>query len=101
MYTVVIQKCLNSLQWRPYEREAVSNHQLHHCLLNRLSRRRSKKTPKLRATGLCEGNSPVTGEFPAQEASNAEIVSIWWRHHVYSNSYKANMICFNEINETY
>ena len=44
-------------------------------------RRRSKKTSKLRATGLCAGNSPVTGEFPAQKASNAENVSIWWRHH--------------------
>ena len=30
--------------------------------------------------GLCEGNSPETGEFPAQRASNAENVSIWWRH---------------------
>ena len=45
------------------------------------SRRRSKKTSKLRATGLCAGNSPVTGEFPARMASNAENVSIWWRHH--------------------
>ena len=33
-------------------------------LLNRLIRRISKKTSKLRFTGLCEGNSPVTGEFP-------------------------------------
>ena len=31
-------------------------------------------------TGRCEGNSPVTGEFPKQRASNAENVSIWWRH---------------------
>ena len=31
---------------------------------------------------FCAGNSPVTGEFPAQRASNAENVSIWWRHHV-------------------
>ena len=30
-----------------------------------------KETPKLRVTGLCAGNSPVTGEFPAQMASNA------------------------------
>ena len=31
---------------------------------------------------LCAGNSPVTGEFPAQRASyNAENVSVWWRHH--------------------
>ena len=34
-----------------------------------------------RVTGLCEGNSPVTGEFPAQSASNAENISMWWRHH--------------------
>ena len=40
-----------------------------------------RKITKLRVTGLCEGNSPVTGEFPAQRASNAENVSIWWRHH--------------------
>ena len=36
-----------------------------------------------RVTGLCEGNSPLTGEFPAQRVSNAENVSIWWHHHVY------------------
>ena len=30
---------------------------------------------------ICAGNSPITGEFPAQMASNAENVSIWWRHH--------------------
>ena len=59
----------------------VSNHQPHDCLLKRLFRRRSKKASKLRVTGLSEGNSPVTGEFPTQRASNAENVSIWWRHH--------------------
>ena len=42
----------------------------------------SKKTPKLRVTGLCAWNSPGTGEFPAQMAGYAENVSIWWRHHV-------------------
>ena len=69
------------LQWRHHERDGVSNHQPHDCLLKCLFRRRSKKTSKLRITGLCEGNSPVTGEFPTQRASNAENVSIWWRHH--------------------
>ena len=39
------------------------------------------ETSKLRVTGLCVGNSPGTGEFPAQMASNAENVSIWLRHH--------------------
>ena len=48
--------------------------------------RRSKKTSKLRATGLCERNSPVTDEFPAQRGSNTENVPIWWRHHVCDNS---------------
>ena len=47
------------------------------------SRRKSQKTSKLRVTGLCEGNSPVTGEFPTQGASNAENVSIWWRNFFY------------------
>ena len=49
--------------------------------LNRLFRHISKKTSKLRVTGLCAGNSPVTGEFPAQMAGYAEYASIWWRHH--------------------
>ena len=72
---------LATLQWRHNGRGSVSNHQPHDCLLNRLFRRRSKKTSKLRVTGLCAGNSPGTGEFPAQMASNAENVSIWWRHY--------------------
>ena len=40
------------------------------------SRRRSKNTSKLRVTSLCEGNSPLNGEFPAQRAGNEEKVSI-------------------------
>ena len=70
-----------TLQWRHNGRDSVSNHQPRECLLNRLIRCRSKKTSKLRVTVLCAGNSPETGEFPAQRASNAENVSIWWRHH--------------------
>ena len=72
---------ISSLRWRHNERDSVSNHQPHHCLLNRLFRRRSKKTSKFRVTGLCGGNSPGTGEFPAQMASYAENVSIWWSYH--------------------
>ena len=70
-----------TLQWHHNGRNGVSNHQPHHCLLNRLFRFRSKKTPKLRVTGLCAGNSPVAGELHVQMASNTENVSIWWRHH--------------------
>ena len=52
------------LQWRHNERDDISNHHRFDYLLNRLFRRRSKKTSKLHVTGLCEGNSPVAGEFP-------------------------------------
>ena len=73
------------MAWKPLHRrhnecDGVSNHQRLDCLLSCWSRRGSKKTAKLRVTGLCLGNSPVIGEFPAQKASNAENVSIWWRH---------------------
>ena len=69
------------LQWHANGHNGVSNHQCFDCLLSRLFRPRSKKTSKLRVTGLCAGNSPETGEFPAQGASNAENVSIWRRDH--------------------
>ena len=70
-----------SLQWRHNGLDSVANHQPHDYLFSRLFGRRSEKTSKLRVTGLCAWNSPGTGEFPAQMASYAENVSIWWRHH--------------------
>ena len=70
------------LRWRHNGRDSVSNHQPQHFLPNRLFRRRSKNKSQLRVTGLCVGNSPGTGDFTAQMTSNAENVSIWWRHHV-------------------
>ena len=74
----------NTLQWRHNGLDGVSNHQPHHCLPSCLFGCRSKKVSKLHVTGLCAGNSPGTGEFPAQKARNAENVSIWWRHHEYT-----------------
>ena len=50
-----------------------------------------KKTSKLRVTGLCEGISPVIDEFPAQKASDAENVSIWWRHHEWRHLFNKSM----------
>ena len=55
---VSCQNCNFPLHWRHNGRDCVLNHQPYDCLLNRLFRRRSKKTSKLRVTGLCEGNSP-------------------------------------------
>ena len=63
-----------TLPWRHSGRDDVSNHQPHDCLLNHSLRRRSKKTSKLCVTGLCAGNSPMTGEVPAQMTRNAENV---------------------------
>ena len=54
----------NTLQRRHNGHGGVSNHQSRYCLLIGSFRRRSKKTSKLGVSGLCEGNSPVTGEFP-------------------------------------
>ena len=72
-----------TLQWRYNERDGVSNHQHHDCSLNHLFKAPIKENIKARVTGLCEGNSPMTCEFPApaQRASYADNVSIWWRHH--------------------
>ena len=95
------------LQWRHNGPDSVSNQQPHDCFLNRLFRRISKETSKLRVTGLCAGNSPGTGELPAQMASYAENVSIWWRHHVYAalgldkltwyTSYEIQYFLFHEL----
>ena len=59
-----------------------------------------RKTSKLRVTGLCEGNSPVAGEFLAPRARNAENVSISWRHHEIRHGENEASICntaFNKI----
>ena len=46
------------------------------------SRTDQRKHQSSASLALCVGNSPVTGEFPTQRASNAENISICWRHHV-------------------
>ena len=84
---------LSSLQWRNNELDGVSNHQPHDCLLKRLFKRRSKKSSKLRVTGLYAGNSPVTNYFHVQITSNAENVSILWRHHIHS-FLATRILCF-------
>ena len=54
---------------------AMSNDR--HDVLNKLT---TKKIQRSALLSLCEGNPSVTGGFPAQRDSNAEHVSIWWRH---------------------
>ena len=93
---------LCSLWWRHNGRDGVSNRQPLDCLLMF----RSKETSKLPVTGFREGNSPVTGEFPTQRASNAENVSIWWRHNVLTPEYSRRInddsiaSCINRSSES-
>ena len=98
--------------WRHNERDGISNHQHLGCLLNSLCRRRSKKTSKLRLTGLCDGNPPMTGGFPHKWPVTRKMVSIWWRHHardrvdhlplcslqdyIHANMYRKWIICVKE-----
>ena len=42
---------------------------------------------------LGSGESPGTGEFPAQMASNVENASIWWRHHDPKFSHQQSCLC--------
>ena len=53
---------------------------------------------QLRVTGLYAENSPITGEFPAQRASNAKNISIWWRHHEWLADIKHRIIiCVSKV----
>ena len=72
---LLVESAGKTSHWRHNGHGGVSNHQPHDCLLNGLFRRISKKTSKLRVTGLCEAR------IGAQMASNAENVSIWLRHY--------------------
>ena len=94
-----------SVQLRHNKRDGVSNHQPHDCLFNRLFKAQIKENIKApRHWPLCR-NSPVTGEFPAQCASNAENVSIWCRHHVSaglcaSHDLIIDQSCMYQLNST-
>ena len=86
-------KSVHPLPWCHNGCDGVSNHLPHDYLLNCYSRRRLKKTSKLRATGLCAGNSAMTGEFPVQGQVTRKNVSIWWRHHAFENYCKLHCPC--------
>ena len=68
---------LGSLRWRHNELDGVSDHQPH--VYSGADQRKHQSSASL---AFVRGNSQGTGEFPAQMASNAENVFIWWRHHV-------------------
>ena len=71
------------LHWHHNQRDSVSNHRCLDCLLNRLFRRRSKKTSKLRVTGLCEGNSPVTPHKRPVTLKCFHLMTSSWKNAIY------------------
>ena len=83
-FTLWLHEATMTLRWRHNRRDSVSNHQPQHCLPNRLFRRRSKKTSKLRVTGLCAGNSPVSW-IPRTKASDV-MTSSWVCAFPYKNN---------------
>ena len=81
LYVITSQRIF-TLQKRHNERDGVSNHRRFDCWLSRLFRHRSKKTSRLRVTGLCGGNSPVTGEFPTQSGKCFRLMTSSWFNHI-------------------
>ena len=75
---------VSSLKWHHDGRDRVSNHYPRNCLLNRLFRRRSKKTSKLRVTGLCVGihqwpvNSPHQGLVTRKLFPFDDVIMVIW-----------------------
>ena len=94
-------QCINtSLRCCHNEYDGVSNHQTHHCLLSRLFRRRSKKTPKLRVTGLCVGNSPVNSPHKGlvtRKTCPFDDVIMWWCRWLIWRPVKKTLFCNRQI----
>ena len=66
-----------ALRGRHDKRDSVSNHRGLDYLLNRLFRRRSNKSSKLRVTGLFEGNSPHKGPVTRKTFLFDEVPMAW------------------------
>ena len=75
-----------TLQWRHNKRDAVPNYWRFDCLLSRLFRRRSKQTPKLLVTGLCEGNPPVDSPHKGPVTRNMKLY-VWYTSIFFSGTY--------------
>ena len=69
-----------ALHWRHNDHGGVSNHQPHGCLFNRLFWRRSKKTSKLRVTGLCVGNLPGLVNSPHKGPVTRKMFPFDWTY---------------------
>ena len=80
--------------WRHNGRDGVTNHQPYDCLLNHPFRCRSKKTLKLRVTGLCAGNSPVQTHTLVSEIRK-HVIGIFGMTHI------LNILALNKMSVFY
>ena len=83
---------MHTLKWGHNERDCVSNHQPHDCLLNCLFKARIKENIK------APRHWPLWGKFtgdrwiPPLRTSHAENVSIWWRHHDFNSFHRSQFL---------
>ena len=89
----IVSLCYFALQWCHNECDSMSNHRRFDRLLNHSFRHRSKKTSKLRTTGLREWIPLVTSGFPSQRYSKVE--NVWshtWSSDHYLNQWGASLL---------
>ena len=86
------------VEWQGCSKMAFKQHLKTHIYSNPAQIKENIKAPHHWSLW---GNSPVTGEFPTQRASNAEIVSIWWRHHGPFVSLTAGFLSQNASNSEF
>ena len=71
-----------SLQWRHNVHDGVSNHQPHHCLLNRFSSADQRKHQSSASLAFVWGLHRWPVNSPCEWPVTRKNISIWWRHHV-------------------
>ena len=88
-----IRKIYATLRWRHNGRDGVTSLAIVYSTVYwGADQRKHQSFPSL---AFLRG-SPVTGEFPAQMASHAENIFIWWRHHdlfLALNSCRSHDVC--------
>ena len=85
-HSVTSNSFMKTSQWRHNERDRVASQItsltiVYSTVYSGVDQRKHQRSALLAFVRRIHPS--VTGEFPAQKASNAENISIWWRHHIY------------------
>ena len=83
----------DGVTWTPYSLQSP----FIRLFVQLLMRTHIRETSKTALLALCVGNSPMTCEFPAQRASNAENASIWLRHY---DKYRRTCELYSRVAQT-